>query len=435
LFNTIIVYKPLLTRLKSSFEANHSSMEEQFDAENPNPLEKPSEDVVYDISAISRLNNDHPFPDAEDRSMVVDDGQEKTKEEVLNRISWDEFLRFVDEPKKKRKAKKAIGTSPMTSSKKASPKRRNRLGVTKISAKKMAAAKLKAESATDDRWNQRYLELKGFVGNQGHCNVPPTMAALSEWMIRQRYLYQKGQLAEDQFLKLDALGFVWKLPKGIAERDDITWNRRYQELSAFVAKHGHCSVPRYRSSTSTSRLGNWCAFQRYRFKENKMPQERILKLQQLGFFDGGTNNAGGVPAVAALDPSKSTTTSSFDLNNIQREEEKTDEKENWKQASAQEGLRENEADGGDRRVSWEKVWDQRYEELKAFVAEYGHCTVPTFMGGKRSPLSTWVYYQRVRHATNKLPRDRVLKLERLGFFGRAKTGEMDTDSDSEMSTN
>ena len=59
------------------------------------------------------------------------------------------------------------------------------------------------------------------------------------------------------------------------------------------------------------------------------------------------------------------------------------------------------------------VWNQRYEELKKFQEEHGHCRVPHLKG----KFGCWVHNQRcskkVRIARTE---EKTAKLEAIGFF-------------------
>jgi hypothetical protein len=68
---------------------------------------------------------------------------------------------------------------------------------------------------------------------------------------------------------------------------DGNWMERYTELVEFHRQHGHCLVPNsYKENPS---LAEWVKRQRYQYKlktlgeRNSMTQERIMKLEKLGF--------------------------------------------------------------------------------------------------------------------------------------------------------
>ncbi|EJK72879.1 hypothetical protein THAOC_05547 [Thalassiosira oceanica] len=59
------------------------------------------------------------------------------------------------------------------------------------------------------------------------------------------------------------------------------------------------------------------------------------------------------------------------------------------------------------------TWDERFDELKNYKTDHGHCNVPVSQGS----LGGWVQSQRKRTArrTNQLSKERVQKLDDLGF--------------------
>jgi hypothetical protein len=61
----------------------------------------------------------------------------------------------------------------------------------------------------------------------------------------------------------------------------------------------------------------------------------------------------------------------------------------------------------------DKVWNQRYEELKMFNDEHGHCRVPKRLG----KLGIWVQEQRSsRGRARKNNNGRIAKLEAVGLI-------------------
>ena len=57
------------------------------------------------------------------------------------------------------------------------------------------------------------------------------------------------------------------------------------------------------------------------------------------------------------------------------------------------------------------VWDQRYEELKNFKGEHGHCRIP-----RKGKLGIWVAMQRKSRVRARSSKEHIAKLEAIGFF-------------------
>ena len=123
-------------------------------------------------------------------------------------------------------------------------------------------------------WDERLGELTKYKADHGHCNVPRSQGSLGEWVIRQRQAYKKGKLSEERVQKLGELGFVWN--------PQPAWDESLGELMKYKDEHGHCSVPRRHGP-----LGKWVSRQRQAYKTDKLSEERVQKLEDLGFgWDG-----------------------------------------------------------------------------------------------------------------------------------------------------
>jgi hypothetical protein len=57
------------------------------------------------------------------------------------------------------------------------------------------------------------------------------------------------------------------------------------------------------------------------------------------------------------------------------------------------------------------LWNQRYEELRKFKDEHGHCRVP-----RRSGIGEWVNHQKRKKNRDARSEERTGKLEAVGFF-------------------
>ena len=58
----------------------------------------------------------------------------------------------------------------------------------------------------------------------------------------------------------------------------MPWETRFNELVQYKAKHGDCNVPR-----SQGQLGKWVNNQRTIYKKGKLSQDRIDRLNGIGF--------------------------------------------------------------------------------------------------------------------------------------------------------
>lgn len=151
-------------------------------------------------------------------------------------------------------------------------------------------------SKYDERWHQRYEELKAYKREHGTPNVPSDYKAnqqLARFCQTQRYQYKrlrdsngvggtKSSLTKEKINLLEALGFDWV----IEDAHEVKWKQRFDLLKEYKEKNGDCLVPFKYPANKT--LGFWVATQREDYKariegkKSPMTDERIEALEALG---------------------------------------------------------------------------------------------------------------------------------------------------------
>ena len=132
----------------------------------------------------------------------------------------------------------------------------------------------------DVTWDKWIAKLVAFKEANGHCNVPQSYGDLGKWCGNVRAIKKgtkRGSITPERVAQLDALGFLWD-PPAYPQHDDF-WDKTFAKLAAFKEANGHCNVTR----SMDGPLGSWCYSQRQRRKHGKLSQERIAKLDALGF--------------------------------------------------------------------------------------------------------------------------------------------------------
>jgi hypothetical protein len=127
----------------------------------------------------------------------------------------------------------------------------------------------------EDAWNQMYQQLIAYQKESGHCNVPQIYSPnpqLGIWVNNNRR--KKEKLDEDKIYRLNQLGFSWNTIED-------AWNQMYQQLIAYHKEYDHCNVPQ--SYPPNQKLATWVNKNRQNYRKKKLSQDRIDKLNQLGF--------------------------------------------------------------------------------------------------------------------------------------------------------
>jgi len=226
-----------------------------------------------------------------------------------------------------------------------------------------------------------YEQLKEHVTKTGSAYVPqinPENRKLGWWVTTQRRNRRRKRLTATQIEQLDSLNFDWEPMNGCAgESEDDSdffklsdehvfqkrWLKRFEELSEYRAKYGNCRVPL--GWSENRQLGSWVGVQRGRYKMGLLSQNRIKKLESIGF--------------------------EWVLNLGTARERKSDES-----------------------IDFESQWANRLAELAAYKEEFGNCRVPSAWS-RNAQLANWVGVQRRRYKHGKLSPERTKSLEALEF--------------------
>ena len=89
-------------------------------------------------------------------------------------------------------------------------------------------------------------------------------------------------MSEERKQRLDAIGFTWRLNETIPP---IPWDEMLERLKAYKEKHGNFRVG---NDKEHARLRNWVATQKALYAKKTLPEDRVTKLNALGFCWGKT---------------------------------------------------------------------------------------------------------------------------------------------------
>ncbi|PEA25840.1 hypothetical protein CN984_12090 [Bacillus cereus] len=127
-------------------------------------------------------------------------------------------------------------------------------------------------------WHFSYEKLKEYYEKYGHTRFGEDGydSDLSIWASRQRTYYKKGMLGDDKVAKLDSLDFVW-------DALEDNWTEYYELLIEYKEAYGNFSASANKEFKGKN-LGNWVNKQRFRHKKGKLSDDRVQKLDEIGFW-------------------------------------------------------------------------------------------------------------------------------------------------------
>lgn len=120
------------------------------------------------------------------------------------------------------------------------------------------------------QWMERLDHLRQWKELNGSCNIPQNEGSLGKWAKHQRYLYKKGALKPGRTMRLESLGFEWRVRSG--------WDDRFRELVVWNKREGNCNVPQGQGA-----LGRWVCRQRTAYSQGTLPKNRVKVLESIGF--------------------------------------------------------------------------------------------------------------------------------------------------------
>ncbi|KAL7504325.1 hypothetical protein ACHAXN_002006 [Cyclotella atomus] len=134
-------------------------------------------------------------------------------------------------------------------------------------------------------WNERFNELQEYKRQHGNCRVPRKYSnTLHHWVDQQRKYFREGKIHQDRLQRLNEIGFSWNACES-------RWSLRYSQLMLFKKRFGHCRVPQ-KYAENPQLAGEWVIQQRKEFRNGKITEERIAKLNELDFTWDGRSSSG-----------------------------------------------------------------------------------------------------------------------------------------------
>ena len=127
-------------------------------------------------------------------------------------------------------------------------------------------------------------ETKKYLKQYYFANAPSEFISssgfkLGRWQYSQHAKYKSGKLLPAEIEALENLGFLWKS----GATPDESFEIGFQETVKYKNSTGTANAPTKHVTDDGYNLGSWQAYQKSRYKEGRISQERINKLESIGF--------------------------------------------------------------------------------------------------------------------------------------------------------
>jgi superfamily II DNA or RNA helicase len=268
----------------------------------------------------------------------------------------------------------------------------------------------------DTVWDSMYQELCDFQKKYGHCIIKHGYEnkRLVTWVQQQRILYANENLSKDRYEELNKIGFIWNTFEEL-------WEKRFNELLDFHNKNANCDVPVDYENYS---LFRWIGTQRTLYKKNQLTQDRIHRLNQLGFrWCNKTDESWDKKLIELADFKHKHGHTNVPLryrHNPSLGKWANMQRNLYKRKKLDEARMQKLLELGFIFDPFAYNWEQQFSALYVFKSTFGHCNVP---GSYKDDLSlgVWVNRQRIEYRRQRLSSYKISRLESIGFsWGASK---------------
>ena len=267
-------------------------------------------------------------------------------------------------------------------------------------------------------WEQNFKLAKEYYVVHGNLDIPTNYRSkdgkrLGNWILRQRQLYQSNSLTDEQIKQLDSIGMDWM------DRVDRIWENGFIEAKNYSEEYRNLSVPKNYRSEADFPLGIWIQRQRSLYKSNKISEDRIKRLTDIGMNWNPDNWESRFNLV------KQYYEEHGNINISQKEVIQGVWLGKWivsQKKAMQEGKLTNEQLDMLKTLPMEEVgrkdnlWWSMYEEAKKYYLKFGNLNIPMdYLTSNGKKLSDWIIRQRRNYKLGKMPLEHKEKLDDIGF--------------------
>jgi hypothetical protein len=242
----------------------------------------------------------------------------------------------------------------------------------------------------------------------------PEGLQLGNWQSRQRHMYRQGNLSEDKINRLEEIGFVWDMY-------DEAWEQGFQATLKYKEQTGSPNLAKQHITPEGFPLGSWQNTQRMRYKNGKLAEDRIKRLEEIGFVWSQYDEAWEQGFQATFKYKEQTgnpnahrrhkTPEGFQLGDWQNRQ-----KSFYMRGKLTEDRIKRLEDIGFVWSLYDKAWEEGFQATLIFREQTGDANSPKqYTTPEGFPLGRWQKHQKNYYIKGKLPEDKINRLEEIGF--------------------
>ncbi|OGL42749.1 MAG: hypothetical protein A2W05_02625 [Candidatus Schekmanbacteria bacterium RBG_16_38_10] len=268
-----------------------------------------------------------------------------------------------------------------------------------------------------DFWYGLTLRYKEELGD---ANVPGDYQGfpLGRWQVGQRQSYKKDRLSPYRIQRLEEIGFMWS-PHNEA------FEKGFNETLKYKERFGEANAPQSYKTENGFRLGTWQDAHRGKYRKGEMTKHRIKRFEAIGFkwtlmdeaFEQGFQETlkykeqFGDPYV----PKNYKTLEGFPLGSWQHAQRQMYRKGKM----LPERIKRFKDIGYDwyrHKKSLDAAFERGFQETLKYKEQFGEANAPyEYTTSEGFKLGQWQTDQRQFHKKGKISKDRIQKLQEVGF--------------------
>ena len=304
-----------------------------------------------------------------------------------------------------------------------------------------------------DTWELNYSLAKAYFEKNGNLEIKQNFKTLNGidyddkgynliiWIYKQRQAYKRGKLSKEKIELLEKIGMHFDT----IDNDEM-WTRMYKLAENYFRKHGNLEIPqRFKTMNGIIKdengynLGTWINRQRQEYKKGKLSEDRIELLEKIGMrFENVLNIIGWTKMYTLAEiyfekygdleiPYSLKTLNGIDyddkgynlglwISKHRKEYKKGSLYRDRTELLEKIGMRFEIKDN-------DEVWTQMYKLSEVYFKKYGNLEIPqkfkTLNGinydEKGHNLGTWIGTQRQAYKKEKLSKEKIELLEKIGM--------------------